>query len=304
MKKIKIVVLMGGISSEREVSLISGNEVVKNLDKNKYDVIPVDFDGNCDWVDQIKPDLVFIALHGRYGEDGSIQSLLDVLNQKYTGSGSAASFLGMNKMFFKFLVNKEKIKNPKAVFLKDKKINIADVKKLGWPVVVKPVLGGSSIGISIVKSKKYLEKAINLAFKYDKEILIEEYIKGVEVSCGVIEDNGKITALPLVEICPKNGFFDYKSKYNEKLCQEIIPARISNKITKKILKISEKLFKLLKCQGMARVDFIVKNNEPYVLEINMIPGLTSKSLLPKEAAYVGISYPNLLDKIIKSAFKK
>jgi len=295
---------MGGISSEREVSLISGNEVVKNLDKNKYDVIPVDFDGNCDWVDQIKPDLVFIALHGRYGEDGSIQSLLDVLNQKYTGSGSAASFLGMNKMFFKFLVNKEKIKNPKAVFLKDKKINIADVKKLGWPVVVKPVLGGSSIGISIVKSKKYLEKAINLAFKYDKEILIEEYIKGVEVSCGVIEDNGKITALPLVEICPKNGFFDYKSKYNEKLCQEIIPARISNKITKKILKISEKLFKLLKCQGMARVDFIVKNNEPYVLEINMIPGLTSKSLLPKEAAYVGISYPNLLDKIIKSAFKK
>lgn len=130
MKKIKIVVLMGGISSEREVSLISGNEVVKNLDKNKYDVIPVDFDGNCDWVDQIKPDLVFIALHGRYGEDGSIQSLLDVLNQKYTGSGSAASFLGMNKMFFKFLVNKEKIKNPKAVFLKDKKINIADVKKL------------------------------------------------------------------------------------------------------------------------------------------------------------------------------
>lgn len=170
--------------------------------------------------------------------------------------------------------------------------------------MVKPVLGGSSIGISIVKSKKYLEKAINLAFKYDKEILIEEYIKGIEVSCGVIEDNGKITALPLVEICPKNGFFDYKSKYNEKLCQEIIPARISNKITKKILKISEKLFKLLKCEGMIRVDFIVKNNEPYVLEINMIPGLTSKSLLPKEAAYVGISYPNLLDKIIKSAFKK
>lgn len=301
MKKIKLVVLMGGISSEREISLISGNEVIKNLDKNKYEIIPIDFDGSCEWVNELNPDLVFIALHGKYGEDGSIQSLLDVLDQKYTGSGSAASFLGMNKMFFKFLVNKEKIKNPKAIFLKDKKTNIDDIKKLGWPVVVKPVLGGSSIGISIVKSKKYLEKAINLAFKYDKEILVEEYIKGIEISCGVIEDKGKITALPLVEICPKNDFFDYKSKYNEKLCQEIVPARISDELTKKIFKISENIFKLLKCSGMARVDFIVKNNEPYVLEINMIPGLTSKSLLPKEAACVGISYPDLLEKIIKSA---
>lgn len=301
MKKIKLVVLMGGISSEREISLISGNEVIKNLDKNKYEIIPIDFDGSCEWVNELNPDLVFIALHGKYGEDGSIQSLLDVLDQKYTGSGSAASFLGMNKMFFKFLVNKEKIKNPKAIFLKDKKTNIDDIKKLGWPMVVKPVLGGSSIGISIVKSKKYLEKAINLAFKYDKEILVEEYIKGIEISCGVIEDKGKITALPLVEICPKNDFFDYKSKYNEKLCQEIVPARISDELTKKIFKISENIFKLLKCRGMARVDFIVKNNEPYVLEINMIPGLTSKSLLPKEAACVGISYPDLLEKIIKSA---
>ncbi len=304
MKKLKVVVLMGGISSEREVSLISGKEVIKNLNKNKYEVFPVDFDGECNWVSEIKPDLVFIALHGRYGEDGSVQSLLDVLNQKYTGSGSAASFLGMNKMFFKFLVNKEKIKTPKAIFLKDKNIKINDLEKLRWPMVVKPVLGGSSVGISIVKSKKDLIKAMNLAFKYDKEILIEEYIKGIEISCGVIEDEGKTVSLPLVEICPKNDFFDYKSKYNEKLCQEIVPARISNELTQRISKISENIFKLLKCRGMARVDFIVKNNEPYVLEINMIPGLTSKSLLPKEAAVMGIDYPSLLDKIIKSALKK
>ena len=303
MKKLKLVVLMGGISSEREVSLISGNEVIKNLDKEKYEVIPVDFNGDCTWVDIIKPDLVFIVLHGKYGEDGSVQSLLDVLNQKYTGSGSAASFLGMNKMFFKFLVNKEKIKNPKAIFLKDKNINMSDLEKLGWPVVVKPVLGGSSIGISIVKSKKYLAKALNLAFKYDKEVLIEEYIKGIEISCGVIEDRGKITALPLVEICPKNEFFDFKSKYDEKLCQEIVPARISDELTRKISKISENIFKLLKCKGLARIDFIVKENEIYVLEINMIPGLTSKSLLPKEAMAARISYPKLLDKIIESALK-
>jgi len=295
---------MGGISSEREVSLISGHEVIKNLDKNKYEVIPVDFDGDCSWVDKLKPDLVFIALHGKYGEDGSVQSLLDVLNQKYTGSGSVASFLGMNKMFFKFLVNKEKIKNPKAIFMKDKNINMDDLKKLGWPVVVKPVLGGSSVGISIVKSKKDLVKAMNLAFKYDKEILIEEYIKGVEISCGVIEDKGKIVPLPLVEICPKKEFFDFESKYNEKICQEIIPARISNELTQKISEISKNIFKLLKCRGMARVDFIIRNNEVYVLEINIIPGLTSKSLLPKEAAAIGIDYSNLLDKIIESALKK
>ncbi len=301
MKKLKVVVLMGGISSEREVSLISGNEVVKNLDKKKYEVIPVDFNGDCSWIDEIKPDLIFIALHGKYGEDGTVQSLLESMGQKYTCSGVAASVLGMNKMFFKFLVNKENIKNPKAIFLRDKKINFFDLKDLGWPVVVKPVLGGSSIGISIVKSKTNLQKAINLAFKYDQEILIEEYIKGIEVSCSVIEDNNKLLALPLVEICPKNGFFDYKSKYNEEICQEIVPARVSNEISQKIFKISKKIFKLLKCKGMARLDFIIKDNEVYVLEINIIPGMTSKSLLPKEAMAIGISYSELLDKIINSA---
>ncbi len=303
MKKIKVVVLMGGISSEREVSLISGNEVAKNLDKEKYEVVKVDFNGDCSWIDAIKPDLVFIVLHGKYGEDGTIQSLLDSVGQKYTGSGAAASILGMNKMFFKFLVNKEKIKNPKAIFLRDKNINMKDLEKLGWPVVVKPVLGGSSIGISIVKSKEKLEEAINLAFEHDKEILVEEYIKGTEVSCGLIEDKGKVIALPVIEICPKTDFFDYSSKYNEKLCQEIVPARISDELSQEIFKISKKIFKLLKCRGMARVDFIIKNNEPYVLEINIIPGMTSQSLLPKEAREAGISYPELLDKIIEATLR-
>jgi len=301
MKKLKVVVLMGGISSEREVSLISGNEVVKNLDKKKYEVIPVDFNGDCTWVDEIKPDLVFIALHGKYGEDGTIQSLLESMGQKYTCSGAAASILGMNKMFFKFLVNKENIKNPKAIFLRDKNLNVSDLKRLGWPVVVKPVLGGSSIGISIVRAKENLMKAINLAFKYDQEILIEEYIKGIEVSCSVIENNGEVLALPLVEICPKKEFFDYKSKYNEKLCQEIVPARVPDELSQKIFEISKKVFKLLKCKGMARLDFIIKNNEAYVLEINIIPGMTSQSLLPKAAKVVGINYTELLDKIIQSA---
>lgn len=304
MKKIKVVVLMGGISSEREVSLISGNEVVKNLDKKKYEVVPIDFNGDCSWVDEIKADLVFIALHGKYGEDGTIQSLMESLGQRYTASGPIASVLGMNKMFFKFLVNKEGIKNPKAIFVKDKKVKIKNLNSLGLPVVVKPVTGGSSIGISIVRSEKDLKKAIDLAFEYDREVLVEEYIKGVEVSCSVIEDKKGLIALPIIEICPKNDFFDYKSKYDEKLCEEIVPARISNELSQKIFEISKRIFKLLKCRGMARMDFIIKDNIPYVLEVNIIPGLTSKSLLPKEAEVAGISFSNLLDGIIEAALKE
>jgi D-alanine-D-alanine ligase len=300
MKKTKIVVLMGGISSEREVSLISGREVIKNLDKKKYEVTSVDFNGDCSFVEKLKPDLVFIALHGKYGEDGLVQSLMESLGQKYTGSGPVASVLGMNKMFFKFLVNKEGIKNPKAIFVKERIVNVNDLGKLGLPVVVKPVLGGSSIGISIVENKKDLQKAVNLAFKYDKEALIEEYIKGMEVSCSVIEKDSELLALPVIEIRPKTGFFDYKSKYDEELCEEIVPARISEKLSQKIFETSKIIFKLLKCRGMARMDFIIKDNIPYVLETNIIPGLTSKSLLPKEAEAAGISYSEMLDCIINS----
>ena len=289
MKKLRLVVLMGGKSSEREVSLNSGNEVIKNLDKEKYEVILVDFDGSCDWMDKLKPDLVFIVLHGKYGEDGTIQKKFEKRKTKFTGSSSDVCKLGIDKIAFKKFAKKLGIVVPK------------DVKKA--PCVVKPSKNGSSFGISIVKDQNDLEKAINVAKKYDDKVIVEEYIEGVEVSCGVIEDKKGLLALPVIEICPKNEFFDYESKYDEKLCQEIVPARISNEMSKKIQEISSLIFKKMGCRGFARLDFIIKTEIPYLLEINIIPGMTSKSLLPKEAVAAGISYQKLLDKIIESALE-
>lgn len=301
MKKIKVVVLMGGISSEREVSLISGGEVVRNLDKNKYEVFKIDPALELEKIKKIKPDLVFIALHGRYGEDGQIQDLLDSWNFIYTGSRGDACRNGLDKINFNKILEKKGIKVPKTLLIRSKK----EVKKvkLIFPVVVKPVIGGSSIGVSIVKESDDLEKAIDEAFKYDSKILIQEYIKGMEITCGVI-GNDRPTVLPLVEICPKKVFFDYEAKYNSQFCDEIIPARISVDLEAKIQILSERIYKMIGCRGFARIDYILKDNIPYPLEINIIPGLTSKSLLPKEAEAAGISYPELLDKIIEAALEK
>ncbi len=289
MKKMRILVLMGGISSEREVSLMSGNEVISNLDKKKYEVIGIDFNGDYGFLKKTKPDVIFIALHGKYGEDGTIQEEFEKRKIKFTGSNSKVCRLGMDKIAFKKFAKKLGVIVPK------------DVKKV--PCVVKPNENGSSFGVNIVKNQSGLKEAINVAKKYDDKVIVEEYVEGVEVSCGVIEDKKGILALPLVEICPKNEFFDYESKYNEKMCQEIVPARISEKITKEIQEISCLIFKKMGCKSFARLDFIIKNNISYLLEINIIPGLTSKSLLPKEAKAAGINYPKLLDKIIESALK-
>jgi D-alanine-D-alanine ligase len=165
--------------------------------------------------------------------------------------------------------------------------------------VIKPAQGGSSYGITIVKNKKDIDAAIKLAKKYDDEVIMEEYIKGVEVSCGVV---GEGRALPVIEICPKNGFFDYESKYVIGKCKEIVPARISEKVREEIQQVSSLIFKKMECRGFARLDFIVKNEISYLLEINMVPGLTPNSLLPKEAAEIGIGFKDLMDLIIQSSF--
>lgn len=301
MKRVKVVVLMGGDSSERGVSLMSGGEVIRNLDKNKYDVFKIDPAFELEKIKKMKPDIVFIALHGRYGEDGQVQDLLDSWNFIYTGSRGDACRNGLDKINFNKILEKKGIKVPKALLIRNKK----EVKKvkLIFPVVVKPVIGGSSIGVSIVKESGDLGKAIDEAFKYDSKILIQEYIKGMEITCGII-GNKKPLVLPLVEICPKKDFFDYESKYSPELCDEIIPARISNDLTKRIQKLSKEIYRIIGCRGFSRIDFILKNKIPYPLEINMIPGLTPNSLLPKEAKAAGISYPELLDKIIEVAMEK
>jgi D-alanine-D-alanine ligase len=337
MKKIRVAVLMGGKSAEHEVSLSSGREVIKNLDPKKYETIPlvISRDGKR-WqlankelllkekkhelkfarelvpleiglpqnLQQKKIDVVFIAMHGPFGEDGTIQGMLELTGLPYTGSKVLASALGMNKIMSKKIWKNEKIPViPYFVLDKNDKIDSV-LKKVSFPFIVKPSDQGSSVGVSIIHKKGELEKALNLAFSYSDKVIIEKYIKGKEITCGILGNNKPIS-LPLIEIVPKHEFFDYACKYTPDLCEEIVPARIDKKITRKIQKIALAAYKALGCQGFGRVDmFLGDNGKIYVSEINTIPGLTANSLLPKEAKAAGISFPRLLDKIISYALKK
>lgn len=306
MKKIKVVVIMGGLSSEYEVSIMSGKEIAKNLDKNKYLVYPIVIDkkgGGLEKIAKIKPDVAFLALHGKFGEDGKIQGYLESLGIKHTGSGILASAIGMNKIIFRKIVEKNNILSPKYIVV-DKK-NSSAKPPFKPPYFVKPFDGGSSVGVSLAPNLKELPKAIAIALKYSDMALIEKYIKGTEVSCGVL-GNENPKALPVIEIRPnKNIFFDYKSKYSKKGANEIAPARISEELTKRIQKLSLSVYKIIGCSGYARVDFMLENgNKPVVLEINTLPGMTANSLLPKEARAAGISYSELLDMIISFAVVK
>lgn len=283
MSKLRVGVLMGGTSSEREVSLMSGREVSRNLDKNKYEVVEIVVPEELKKVKEV--GVALIALHGKGGEDGVIQGYLESIGIKYTGSGVLASAIGMDKKIFRDLMGANKILMPKLVTKP--------------PLVVKPANGGSSVGVSIVKRDEELESAISKAKKYDSEIIIEEYLRGTEVSCGVLGG----VVLPVVEIVPKNEFFDYESKYTESGAREICPARISKRMSERVQKLTLKVFKAIKGRGYARVDFIIKNNRAYLLEINTLPGLTPTSLLPKEAEAAGINYSQLLDRIIELAIE-
>lgn len=288
MKKLRIAVLMGGESSEREVSLSSGKTVLENLDKNKYEILAIDVPKELDKLLKWKPDFCLIILHGRGGEDGRIQGYLETNNIKYSGCGVLASAVGMDKMVFRWIM--ERFELPMA-----KLTNNA-------PCVVKPVDGGSSVGVTIVKKQEELVGAIKLAKKYCEDVLVEEYLSGTELSCGVIGNpasrSGQVVALPVIEIRPKTDFFDYKAKYTDGYSEEICPANISEQLTKKVQELAVEVFRAIKARGYARIDFIIHENKPYILEINTLPGMTPNSLLPKEAKVMGMSYSQLLDKII------
>lgn len=341
-KKIKVAVIMGGKSPEYDVSIASGGEIVKSLDSKKYSILPIVIsrDGTK-WKLTDKPsllklskviskttsnkeialqssksvgfgnvsekpiDVVFIAMHGPYGEDGTVQGMLELAGLKYTGSGVLASAIGMDKIVFRKLMSLENIPIPKYAVVKHGE-NFKHIHKVlkKAPYFVKPHNQGSSVGASIVRKQKDLGKALKLAHRYSKLALVDEYIRGMEVTCGVL-GNDKPYALPLVEIVPKNDFFDYESKYSESGAEEIVPARVNKKLTTKIQNLAIKVYKAVGARGFGRVDFILRNGkDPIVLEINTIPGLTPMSLLPKEAKAADISYPDLLDRIIKYALEK
>ncbi|MCH7641022.1 D-alanine--D-alanine ligase [Patescibacteria group bacterium] len=247
-----------------------------------------------------KADVVFIAMHGPFGEDGTVQGMLELAGLAYTGPGVLASALGMDKVMFRRILKSKGIPVPKYAVLRRGHILSKVKKELGDPpYFIKPHNQGSSVGTSIVRKKKDLPGALDLAFEYSGQALVDEYIQGMEVTCAVL-GNEKPTPLPLVEIRPLKGeFFDYESKYIESGAEEIVPARISKGLTNKIQEIAIDVYKTIGCRGFSRVDFILKNNRyPVVLEINTIPGLTPMSLLPKAAKAAGISYPKLLEKII------
>ena len=305
---IKVAILMGGISNEREVSLSTGKTVAKYLDSSKFDSKLYDTKKDLlklfSDISKNKIDVCFIALHGKGGEDGSIQGILELLGVAYTGPGIMASAISMDKIISKRLFMQEKILTPKFVVIKNKKIDFKQIRdKIGLPCVIKPSNSGSSVGVSIIKKEKEIKKGIKMALKENDKVIIEEYIQGKEITVGVL-GNKTPRALSIVEIIPKTKFFDYQAKYNPKFCDEIAPARISVDLTKKAQELALKVYKLLDCKGFSRIDMILKGKKIYVLENNTIPGLTPNSLLPKAAKADNISFSKLLEKIINFGLEK
>jgi D-alanine-D-alanine ligase len=336
----KIAVLMGGTSAERDVSLASGAGVVAGLKEAGYDVIPIDtargyqalkmeeikqiekvkaqpptmeelqkYAGELT-IQAVNPtdlrgvDVVFIILHGGAGENGTIQALLDLVNIPYTGSGVLASALAMDKYMAKQVFAANNIPTPEF-FLADKRENktVAEIDRLisetfGYPVIIKPNCQGSSVGLSCVKSKDQLAKALDLGFKYDDRLLFEKFIAGREFTVSVLGNQ----PLPLVEIIPEGGLYDYEHKYIAGKTNKACPVDLPENLQKMIQQFGLKAFQVLGCQGFGRVDFrLDTDDEPYCLEVNTLPGMTATSLVPKAAKAAGIEFPQLLDKICRIA---
>jgi D-alanine-D-alanine ligase len=248
-----------------------------------------------------KVDVVFIALHGKYGEDGTIQGFLEILGIPYTGSDVLSSALAMDKLKSKQLFTLYEIPTPPwEIIEKDKAL-----PKLEFPLVIKPQRQGSSIGVTIVQSEEELSEALQKAFQYDPIAIAEKYIKGRELSVPILDIDGSPSALPIVEIVPRGQFYDYYHKYTEGATQEIVPAPLEKTMEMKVKEIAISAYKALGCRNFARVDMrLSEDNEPFVLEVNTIPGLTPLSLLPLSAKAAGISFPQLIDIIIQNALRK
>ena len=304
MKKINLALLSGGISSEREVSINSGNQVYEALDKAKYNIRRYDPKTDLEQLvaDAVRTDAALIILHGPYGEDGTVQGLLDLLHIPFQGSGVLGSALAMNKAASKQLYEKSGIPTPAYVILEaGDHIDAADcLSQIGLPMVVKPVVGGSSVGMSIVRAESEFRAAVDRAFAEDNAVMLEAYIKGIELTGGVI-GNRELEALPLIEIVPDeaHAFFDYEAKYTAGVTQEICPARVDQKITRAAQEYAKKAHQALFCRGYSRTDMILQDQELFVLETNTIPGMTATSLLPQAAKVGGMSFSQLLDRLIE-----
>ena len=297
----KIAVLMGGSGSEREISLKGGTAVLSALRAGGFDAHPLDpADGAGALIDG-SFEAAFIALHGAGGEDGSMQGMLEILKIPYTGSGVLASAAAMDKAFAKDLMRSKGIPTAdyqvfKAFPAQDGQYEGNDIQ-LECPLIVKPVSEGSTVGICRVENEADIGQAMKEAFRYDDKVLVEKYIEGREVTVGVLD--GKV--LPIVEVRPKKGFYDYESKYTKGMTEYIVPADFDAMKQKKMNEISLSVYELFGCRGAARVDIIINNDGPFVLEINTVPGMTETSLLPMAALEAGIGFNELVARIMNGA---
>lgn len=348
----KIAVIFGGISTEHEVSKVSGTSVIENLDKTKYEIYPIYIDKKGQWYEytkeisnittlgideEIRPlkkidnelaylkkvEVVFPVLHGKGGEDGTLQGLLEMLKIPYVGCGVLASSVGMDKVYTKLILEKAKISQTKYKYLqkqgelyymidedwKYKKVNFDEIgeiinENLTYPVFVKPSNSGSSVGVKKVEKKEDLEEAIKKAATYDTKILIEQGINGREIECAVL-GNQQAKASCVGEIKPAEEFYSYDAKYKKQESKVMIPAAIDQNLQKEIQKLAIKAFHAIDGKGLSRVDFFIEKdtNKIYVNEINTLPGFTKISMYPKLWEQTGISYQELLDELIQYAMQ-
>jgi D-alanine-D-alanine ligase len=352
-RKLRVGVVFGGRSGEHEVSLVSATSVIGALDREKYDVVPIGITQDGRWVSsaralqllkakdalaleperflapepnrqalisadgpgssEVGVDVIFPVVHGRYGEDGSLQGLLELANVPYVGAGVLASALGMDKILQKQLFEHAGLRAPKYIWVlsrickeSPRKVITAVEKKLTYPVFVKPANTGSSVGISKVHHRSEVGAAIALACEYDLKVIIEQGVKNArEIECSVLGNEEPIVSVP-GEIIPSNEFYDYDAKYVDGKSRAIIPAELPGKVVTEVQRVAQAAYKALDCSGMARVDFFVtkKTHRVYLNEINTIPGFTSISMYPKLWEASGISYTSLLDRLITLAIER
>lgn len=326
--KLRIILLVGGTSTERYISKLSSKSIYNALNKLGHEVILLDpaygdnqpsepekfFDAkdfaeisNSNYIkcfnrkefDSV--DLVFLGLHGKWGEDGTVQAILDLKGVKYTGSKTLSSAVTMDKILSKILFDKFNILTPKWFSFNNSEMSSDAVaekiqKELGYPTIIKPNDQGSTVGLSICRNIKDVKQALSIAKDYSEKILVEEFIPGRELTVGVLGEE----ALPVLEIKPKHEIYDYECKYTSGMSEYIVPAEIPDSLAIQLQQTSLYAFKALECEGYARIDFrLSPENKFYLLEINTLPGMTSLSLVPKMAKAVGMSFEELVDKIIQ-----
>ena len=352
MNKLKLGVIFGGMSTEHDVSITSGTSVIKNLDKNKYEIYPVYIDQEGNWFEYTKKiadidvievgeeikeitkidnpieylqecDVIFPVLHGLYGEDGTIQGMLELLKKPYVGCRVLSSSVCMDKVYSKFIFKNAKIEQADYIYLRkygekyiyvddefnEKVIALDEIssiveKRLGYPVFIKPSNSGSSIGINKATNKKELEEYVEYAAKFDKKVLIEEAINGREVECAVL-GNEDVKASGIGEILSAEDFYTFDAKYKNSASRTVIPADVPKDIVEKIRKTAIKAFKAIDGKGLSRVDFFIENetNRILLIEVNTMPGFTQISMYPKLWEQEGVKYSELLDELIKLALE-